>query len=194
MTPVTFFPWPCRMATTCSVSLLKTTAFLSFPPKHQQNYLPIFHQKAAKIETNAESTKTCLRSDITWMKILPVAVTLVADMNERVINMKRKPVTILAVSRRQISTARIPGMLALCKPYISHHTHTVTKRFITITLISHHHLSPVIINTHRCCCCCCYYYYYYYHYYYMYLTWKQSQTPCIWQFYQKLISSQYVFS
>jgi len=25
-------------------------------------------------------------------------------------------VTILAVSRRQISTARIPGMLALCRP------------------------------------------------------------------------------
>jgi len=27
-----------------------------------------------------------------------------------------KPVTILAVSRRQISRARMPGMLALCRP------------------------------------------------------------------------------
>ena len=60
MTLVTFLVWPFRIAITCSVSLLKTTAFLSFPP-----------------------------------------------------------VTIFEVSLRHTSTDKIPGTLALWRPWIS---------------------------------------------------------------------------
>lgn len=59
MAAVTFLVCPFRMVTTCSVSLLKIVAFLSFPP-----------------------------------------------------------VKILLVSLGQISMAKIPGILALCKPLI----------------------------------------------------------------------------